>query len=177
MAGDRPDVSDAAVERVRELGLPVLAGSLPHPALDRRASTLITMWHSLEHVHSPLEVLRGATRLLAPGGTLLVAVPNIDSLHSVVRAELVRVGPAAAPDALLANNAAADGGSGRLPLRPAADGAAQRLAALVGEAGVSDRAGEPVSALLRIKPASRLATWYTSLRGKADCMLLTARAD
>jgi hypothetical protein len=30
---------------------------------------------------------------------------------------------------------------------------------------------------LRIKPASRLATWYTSLRGKADCMLMTARAD
>jgi SAM-dependent methyltransferase len=75
------DASPVAVQHVRaELGLPALAGSLPHPDLEEARFDLITMWHSLEHVHAPLEVLREAHRLLAPGGRLAVAVPNIDSL-------------------------------------------------------------------------------------------------
>jgi SAM-dependent methyltransferase len=74
------DASEAAVRRVRDdLGLPALAGSLPHPALAEASFDLITMRHSLEHVHRPLEVLRAAHRLLAAGGKLLVAVPNLDS--------------------------------------------------------------------------------------------------
>ncbi len=75
------DLSEAAVERVRsELGLSALAGSLPHPALPEQAFDVITMWQALEHVHRPLDVLRAAHRLLAPGGKLVVEVPNIDSL-------------------------------------------------------------------------------------------------
>jgi SAM-dependent methyltransferase len=75
------DVSAAAVQRVRgELGLRALVGSLPHPELEQASFDVITMWHSLEHVHAPLEVLRAAHRLLTPGGKLVVAVPNIDSL-------------------------------------------------------------------------------------------------
>jgi hypothetical protein len=38
------------------------------------------MWHALEHVHAPMQILREANRLLVPGGKLHVAVPNIDSL-------------------------------------------------------------------------------------------------
>src|SRR5207245_2368088 len=74
------DTSPAAVERVRQLGLPGLVGTLPHPDLEPESFDLITMWHSLEHVHAPLSVLQQAHRLLAPGGQLIVAVPNIDSL-------------------------------------------------------------------------------------------------
>jgi SAM-dependent methyltransferase len=75
------DISAAAVERVRcDLGLPALVGSLPHPLLEPASFDVITMMHSLEHVHDPLTVLREARRLLAPGGRLLVAAPNIDSL-------------------------------------------------------------------------------------------------
>lgn len=72
-----PEVRDRLEE---ELGIPALVGSLPHPQLADEAFDLITMWQALEHVHQPMEVLRGAYRHLAPGGRLLAAVPNIDSL-------------------------------------------------------------------------------------------------
>lgn len=75
------DPSPTAVQHIRtELGLSALTGSLPHPDLRDAHFNLITMWQSLEHVHHPLEVLQEARRLLVPGGKVVVAVPNIDSL-------------------------------------------------------------------------------------------------
>jgi SAM-dependent methyltransferase len=74
------DPSPRAVAFIgRELNLPALVGTLPHPALPAASFDVVTMWHSLEHVHEPLEVLREAFRLLVPGGKLVVATPNIDS--------------------------------------------------------------------------------------------------
>lgn len=74
------DCSPDAVQVVtRELGLRAFVGSLPHPHLAPSTFELITMWHSLEHVHDPLAVLREAYHLLVPGGRLVVACPNIDS--------------------------------------------------------------------------------------------------
>jgi SAM-dependent methyltransferase len=40
---------------------------------------LITLWHSLEHVRSPREVLGTLSTRLAPGGRMIVSVPNFDS--------------------------------------------------------------------------------------------------
>jgi SAM-dependent methyltransferase len=75
------DASAAAVQTVRqELGLPVVQGSLPHAGLTDGSFDVVTMNHSLEHVHQPVDVLRAAWRLLAPGGKVVVAVPNMDSL-------------------------------------------------------------------------------------------------
>lgn len=75
------DVSQAVVERLRsDLGLHALTGTLPHPALANASFDIITMWQALEHVHQPLDILGAARQLLAPGGKLIVAVPNIDSL-------------------------------------------------------------------------------------------------
>lgn len=75
------DMAMPAVERIRgELGLHALHGTLPHPELAPSSFEMITMWQALEHVHEPLLVLRQARRLLVPGGKILVAVPNIDSL-------------------------------------------------------------------------------------------------
>ena len=75
---------DAAVGAVREiqeeLGLKALVGSLPHPDLRPGSFDVVTMWHSLEHVHRPLAILREAYKLLLPGGRLIVATPNIESL-------------------------------------------------------------------------------------------------
>jgi SAM-dependent methyltransferase len=75
------DVSAEAVQKVRSnLGVAAVQGSLPHPELLDETFDVITMIHSLEHVHRPLDVLRAAWALLAPGGQVVVAVPNIDSL-------------------------------------------------------------------------------------------------
>lgn len=73
------DMAETAVRAVTdELGLSAFVGSLPHPELKPCSFEVITLWHSLEHVHDPLAVLREAYHLLVPGGRLVVACPNID---------------------------------------------------------------------------------------------------
>jgi SAM-dependent methyltransferase len=42
----------------------------------------IVFWHSLEHLPRPAQALDRAARLLVPGGVLVVAVPNSDSLQA-----------------------------------------------------------------------------------------------
>jgi SAM-dependent methyltransferase len=42
----------------------------------------IVFWHSLEHLYDPRAALEHAYRLLKPGGTLVVVVPNIASLQA-----------------------------------------------------------------------------------------------
>ncbi len=45
---------------------------------------VVTMWHVLEHVHSPVDLLVGLRELLAPGGVVVVSVPNFGSVQSRV---------------------------------------------------------------------------------------------
>ncbi len=40
---------------------------------------IVTFWHVLEHLAEPLVALRRAAELLAPGGAVIVALPNLDS--------------------------------------------------------------------------------------------------
>ena len=42
----------------------------------------IIFWHSLEHLDRPAEAIRHAYELLRPGGLLVVAVPNAESLQA-----------------------------------------------------------------------------------------------
>lgn len=42
----------------------------------------VVFWHSLEHLPQPREAIAHAARLLAPGGVLVVALPNSDSLQA-----------------------------------------------------------------------------------------------
>jgi len=45
---------------------------------------VITCWHSLEHIAFLPDTLTQLRRLLAPGGTLIVAVPNHDSRDAMI---------------------------------------------------------------------------------------------
>jgi SAM-dependent methyltransferase len=170
------DTSAAAVRRVRsELGLHVLQGTLPHPDLRPASFDLLTMWHALEHVHRPLAILREARRLLVPGGKLVVAVPNIDSLpfrwfgQAWFGLDLPRHLTHFAPWTLylILHRAGFRVGPVRMVrhsgwLRASARNACQR-----------PQASRWHRWLVRKTP-SRLATWYSYLTGQADCMLVTA---
>jgi SAM-dependent methyltransferase len=170
------DTSDAAVRRARdELGLPVLAGSLPHPALAEGSFDLITMRHSLEHVHAPREVLRAARRLLAPGGKLLVAVPNLDSAAfrwcgaAWAGLDLPRHLTHFTPHTLTVMLEQAGFAPGAVRavrhsswLRQSARRACQHFR------------GTLWHRWLRAKLPSRLAAGYACLTGQADCMEVTA---
>ncbi len=54
-------------------------GDIATADLPERAYNLITLFHVLEHLPRPDEALTRVGRWLAPGGTLLLQVPNLDS--------------------------------------------------------------------------------------------------
>jgi SAM-dependent methyltransferase len=170
------DVSPAAVGRVRNaLGLRALLGSLPHPELRPESFDVITMWHSLEHVHRPMTALDEAYKLLAPGGKLLVAVPNIASLPfrwfgaAWYGLDLPRHLTHFAPWTLhlMLENVGFNVG----PIRMVRHSHWLRVSAKLS----ARRGGGPRwHRLLALKPPSRLATWYSYVTAQSDCMIVTA---
>jgi 2-polyprenyl-3-methyl-5-hydroxy-6-metoxy-1,4-benzoquinol methylase len=170
------DVSPAAVGRVREgLGLPALLGTLPHSELRPQSFDVITMWHSLEHVHRPMAVLEEAHNLLAPGGKLIVAVPNIDSLpfrwfgSAWFGLDLPRHLTHFAPWTLhlMLENAGFTVG----PIRMVRHSDWLRSSAKLSARQVGAPRWHRV---LTTKTLSRLATWYSSFTSQCDCMIVTA---
>jgi 2-polyprenyl-3-methyl-5-hydroxy-6-metoxy-1,4-benzoquinol methylase len=170
------DCSEAVVRRVRsQLGLCALVGTLPHPDLSPESFDVITMWQSLEHVHRPLEVLQHAHRLLAPGGQLITAVPNIDS------APFRWFGPAwfglDLPRHLTHFSAVTlpamleRGGFRVASMRMVRHNAwLQRSARQAARQGWGPRRLH----WLRTRPLCRLASLYCLLSGQSDCILATA---
>jgi 2-polyprenyl-3-methyl-5-hydroxy-6-metoxy-1,4-benzoquinol methylase len=171
------DCSAKAVQGVRsELGLNALIGSLPHPELTRASFDVITMWHSLEHVHQPLEVLRQAHRLLVPGGKLVVAVPNIDSLpfrwfgHTWFGLDLPRHLTHFAPWTLQLMLERA--GFQVTPIRMVRHSDWLRSSAKL---ACATSPSVRWHRWLRSKLPSSLASWYGYLTWQSDCMMVTAR--
>lgn len=74
------DVDPEAVSVARASGLKAAVGSLEVFESVRDAYDVVTCNHVIEHVHKPLELLRGIHRILKPGGLLWIATPNIDSV-------------------------------------------------------------------------------------------------
>jgi SAM-dependent methyltransferase len=133
------------------------------------------MWQSLEHVHQPLRVLREARRLLVTGGTLVISVPNIDSLPfrwfgaAWFGLDLPRHLTHFTPPTL------------RLMLEKA--GFRVRSLELVrhsdwlrASAELASQLGQkvPCQRWLRTKTGSNLAAWYSYLTRQADCIQAVA---
>ena len=76
------DHSPAAAAAARQLyGIEIIVGDVTEVALDGPFDA-VTMWHMLEHVPDPAGVLRRSRELLAPGGRLVVSVPNLASAQA-----------------------------------------------------------------------------------------------
>ncbi|MCI0456414.1 MAG: class I SAM-dependent methyltransferase [Gemmataceae bacterium] len=74
------DFNPHAAEQVsRHFGIPTLAGTLPHPQVSPGSFDAITLGAVLEHVHRPHALIAAAAEALAPGGYLVVSVPNLAS--------------------------------------------------------------------------------------------------
>lgn len=64
------------------IGVTAICSDDPVAALASLGETrAVALWHVLEHLANPLEILQGATRKLELGGVLAIAVPNPRSLQ------------------------------------------------------------------------------------------------
>jgi SAM-dependent methyltransferase len=78
VVGVDPDVK--AVGSSRKKGLDVRLGGVEIFDRSDEQFDFITLAHTIEHSHNPLEVLRSCYKLLKPGGSIWIDTPNIESL-------------------------------------------------------------------------------------------------
>lgn len=76
------DVSATAVAGADPRARIKVAGCLTECDYPDDAFDQVILWHVLEHLPNPREVLTEIRRILKPGGQLIVAVPNFSSLQS-----------------------------------------------------------------------------------------------
>ncbi len=73
------EMSPQAAEVARRAGLKVIVGGFESADLPRGYFDLIVMMHVLEHLEDPVAGLSSLRPLLAPGGQIMIEVPNADS--------------------------------------------------------------------------------------------------
>jgi 2-polyprenyl-3-methyl-5-hydroxy-6-metoxy-1,4-benzoquinol methylase len=71
--------SEAARIAEKENGVSVIVGSLDQARFPDHSFDIVTLFHVMEHVTNPRRVLAEVSRILKPGGALVLQVPNIDS--------------------------------------------------------------------------------------------------
>lgn len=78
--GEGTDFDEQAVAAARAKGLRVHCGDLAELRFPSNSFDAVTMNHVIEHVRDPIDLVRECWRILRPGGRLVLATPNIDSL-------------------------------------------------------------------------------------------------
>ncbi len=72
-----------AVTYARErFGLEVFCGELEQASYPTGFFDLVTLWDVLEHLHDPLSTLQEVARVIKPGGTLAINIPNPDGIEA-----------------------------------------------------------------------------------------------
>lgn len=80
------EIAEAGAAGARALGLSVRVGSLPTVALPESSFDVVTLWNVLDCVPDPVEQVRAAKRVLAPGGLLFARVNNLTFHAALYRA-------------------------------------------------------------------------------------------
>ena len=78
------EISKLVVQKAKEKGLDVRCKDLLEIKFKDNFFDVIRMWSVLEHLHEPAKYLKEIIRILKPGGTLLIQVPNIKSMASII---------------------------------------------------------------------------------------------
>ena len=74
------EISEYAAQIANEqYGLKVHVGTLETANFPEQSFAAVTMWDVLEHLHNPAETLTEIYRILEPGGTVTIRVPNMAS--------------------------------------------------------------------------------------------------
>jgi len=76
------DASPEAVAALTSKGHVARRGVAEESHFADESMDVVTMWHCLEHTHSPRTALANARRLLRPDGLLSLGVPNWNSVHA-----------------------------------------------------------------------------------------------
>jgi 2-polyprenyl-3-methyl-5-hydroxy-6-metoxy-1,4-benzoquinol methylase len=170
------DTSPRVVQALRhDRGFDARLGTLPHPDLAPGSFDVVTMWQALEHVHRPLAVLRAAHELLVPGGMIVIAVPNLDSLAAYWFGEhwfgldlprhLTHFTPKTLTEMLRVAGFRVESVRGLVH--------AEWLRVSAMRAGTAGTGGLGAF-LVRWKALSRVAAWGCYMLGRADCTLAIA---
>jgi len=77
------ELSPSAAAHARDaLGLDIRTGDFLSQMFEPNQFEVVIFWHSLEHIADPLAALDRAKEILKPGGLLVVAVPNFESVQA-----------------------------------------------------------------------------------------------
>jgi SAM-dependent methyltransferase len=76
------DPSPAAAAAARTKGVEVETAGIESAEVPPAGQDAVVLWHSLEHVDDPAESMRRIAGWLAPGGAVIVAVPNLAGLQA-----------------------------------------------------------------------------------------------
>jgi SAM-dependent methyltransferase len=76
------DPSPAACEAARRLGVDVANVGIDEAEVTAESEDAVVIWHALEHFDDPATALARAHGWLRPGGTIVIAVPNLDSVQA-----------------------------------------------------------------------------------------------
>jgi SAM-dependent methyltransferase len=78
------DPSPAACEAARRIGVEVRNLGVDDAELPASSEDAVVIWHALEHFDQPAAALERARGWLRAGGTIVVAVPNLDSVQALI---------------------------------------------------------------------------------------------
>ncbi len=78
------ELSDFAAKKGRENGLDIVTGDLLNTNFEGESFDVITMFDVLEHVPDPKKLIQEVSRIVRPGGLIIINTPDAESLWAKV---------------------------------------------------------------------------------------------